>query len=56
MKAKGLIIQNISAQAFVQGIDDDFFAGAMLTLLILIPLVFLKFHKKKNGQKIEIAE
>jgi DHA2 family multidrug resistance protein len=56
MKAKGLILQNISAQAFVQGIDDDFLAGALITLLILIPLVFLKYHKKKNAPKIEITE
>ena len=56
MKAKGLILQNISAQAFVQGIDDDFFVGAMLTLLILIPMLFLKYHKKKNAKKIEMAE
>jgi DHA2 family multidrug resistance protein len=55
-KAKGLIIQNISEQAFVRGIADDFLAGAMITLLILIPLFFLKYHKKKNIKKIEISE
>ena len=31
-RAKGLILQNISAQAFVRGIDDDFLAGALITL------------------------
>ncbi len=56
VKAKGLILQNISAQAFVRGLDDDFLIGALITLLILIPLVFLKYHKKKNGQKIENTE
>jgi DHA2 family multidrug resistance protein len=56
MKAKGLILQNLSAQAFVQGIDDDFFAGAMLTILILIPMLFLKYHKRKNAEKIEMSE
>lgn len=55
-KAKGLILQNVSAQAFVRGLDDDFLMGALITLLILIPLFFLKYHKKKNGQKIEITE
>ncbi|HKB86694.1 MAG TPA: hypothetical protein VKD08_11015, partial [Ignavibacteriaceae bacterium] len=55
-RAKGLILQNISAQAFVRGIDDDFFIGALITLLILIPLFFLKYNKKKKGQKIEITE
>ncbi len=55
-KAKGLILQNISAQAFVQGIDDDFLIGALITLLILLPLFFLKYNKKKKGPKIEITE
>ena len=55
-KAKGLILQNISSQAFVRGIDDDFFIGALITLLIIIPLFFLKYNKKKKGQKIEITD
>jgi len=55
-RAKGLIVGNIYSQAFVSGIDDDFFVGAMITLLILIPLIFLKYHNKKNNQKIEITE
>jgi DHA2 family multidrug resistance protein len=55
-RAKGLILQNISAQAFVQGIDDDFLAGAMITVLILIPWFFLKYHKNKKNKKIEISE
>jgi DHA2 family multidrug resistance protein len=41
-RAKGLILQNV--------------AGALITLLILIPLFFLKYHKKKNNKKIEITE
>ena len=55
-QAKGLIIQNIYEQAFVEGINDDFLIGAIITLLILIPLVFLKYHKKKNAVKIESME
>jgi DHA2 family multidrug resistance protein len=56
IRAKALITQNLVNQAFVQGITDDFFAGAIITLLILIPLLFLRHHKKKTRGKIAAAE
>ncbi len=55
-RAKALIAQHIINQAFIQGIDDDFIVGAAITLLILIPLFFLKYHKKKDGGKVEVME
>jgi DHA2 family multidrug resistance protein len=55
-RAKALIAQNIFGQAFVQGINDDFFAGAVITVLILIPIFFLKIKKSKKHKKIEIME
>lgn len=56
MRAKALIGQNLAGQAFVKGITDDFYVGAIITLFILIPLIFLKYHKKKNGEKVEIMD
>ncbi len=56
LRAKALIAQNLAGQAFIQGIADDFLAGAMLTILILIPLFFLKYHKKTQGAKVEVME
>jgi MFS transporter, DHA2 family, multidrug resistance protein len=56
MKSKALIIRNLTNQAFVQGITDDFMAGAAITLLILIPLFFLRYHKKIKTEKIETME
>ena len=56
IKAKALIVQNVVGQAFIQGINDDFLAGAAITLFILIPLVFLRYHKKKTGEKVELME
>ncbi len=47
-RAKIMIAQNLTGQAFVKGIGDDFLAGAAITIIILIPLFFLK-HKKKNS-------
>ncbi len=55
-RVKALIAQNLASQAFVQGITDDFLAGAIITLFIIIPLFFLKYHKKKAGEKIEAVE
>ncbi|MFZ0456174.1 MAG: DHA2 family efflux MFS transporter permease subunit [Ignavibacteriaceae bacterium] len=55
-RAKALIAQNLAGQAFVQGITDDFYAGAAITLFILVPLFFLRYHKNKTGQKAEMME
>lgn len=56
IKANALIVKNLTGQAFVQGITDDFLAGAIITLFILIPLFFLKYQKKERGGKIETVE
>ena len=55
-RSKALIAQNLTNQAFVQGITDDFLAGAVITLFILIPLIFLRYHKRKKGEKAEMME
>ncbi len=56
IKAKALIIKNVAGQAFVSGISDDFLIGSLITLLILIPWAFLKYHKKKIGEKVELVD
>ena len=56
IRAKYLIAKNISTQAFVSGINDDFLISAALTAILVIPLIFLKTGKKKHGEKIEIME
>ncbi|HED06104.1 MAG TPA: DHA2 family efflux MFS transporter permease subunit [Ignavibacteria bacterium] len=52
LRAKALIVQNVINQAFIQGIADDFLAGAVITILILIPLFFLKYNKKKRDTQV----
>lgn len=42
IQAKMLVVKNLITQAFVQGISDDFFVGAVLTLALVIPLMLLK--------------
>ncbi len=45
-QAKILLLKNITSQAFVQGISNDFYIGAVLTFIMIIPLFFLKTGKK----------
>jgi len=54
-RAKILIAQNLTNQAFVRGIADDFLAGAAITILIIIPLFFLQY-KKKSAKRVEVSE
>ncbi len=56
MRSKALIVKNLTGQAFVQGINDDFLVGSVITLFILIPLFFLQYHKKKKGEKAEMMD
>ncbi len=58
LQAKALIVQNLTGQALVQGITDDFLVGAIITLLIIIPLFFLRYHKqdKGSGEHIEAMD
>ena len=46
VEAKTMLMNNLTSQAFVQGINDDFLIGAILTFLLLIPVFFLKTSNK----------
>jgi DHA2 family multidrug resistance protein len=46
VQAKMLLVKNLTEQAFVQGISNDFLIGAALTFILLIPMIFLKTSKK----------
>ncbi len=56
MKANAMIIQNLTTQAFIQGINDDFLLSSIFTASLIIPLIFLKINKKKKSGKIEMME
>ena len=43
-----IMASNISRQAFIQGIDDDFLVAAFLTILGGVPIIFLHVAKKKK--------
>ncbi len=46
LHAKMMLLRNLTGQAFVQGINDDFLIGAVLTFSLLIPMLLLKTSKK----------
>jgi len=52
MRVKGLIIHNLMSQAFIEGINDDFLFGAIITAIVIIPVFFISARKKKNNNKI----
>jgi len=44
--AKTLLLQNISKQAYISGITDDFWVGSVLTFSLIILILFLRTSKK----------
>jgi len=53
MRAQALVGYNLGLQAFVSAVDDDFFVAAAITILCVIPILFLRNRKKKvQGERI----
>jgi DHA2 family multidrug resistance protein len=51
VQAKTLVVQQLSKEAYIQGIDDDFLIAGVITLVGGIPLFWL--HTKKRSSKKE---
>jgi DHA2 family multidrug resistance protein len=51
IKAQYLLLSNLNKQAYIQGINDDFFVACFITLIGGIPIIFLR-TKKTRIQKI----
>lgn len=49
-QSQALLMQHVSSQAFIQGIDDDFLLAAGITLIGFIP-IFMMRSKKAKAQK-----
>ncbi len=43
-----MIMSNVTKQAFIEGINDDFLIAAFVTLIGGIPVIFLRVKKKKK--------
>jgi MFS transporter, DHA2 family, multidrug resistance protein len=49
-QGKMLLASNISKQAYIQGIDDDFLVAGIITLIALIPTLILRARKQHTEQ------
>jgi len=48
-RARALLTGHLADQAFVAAIADDFLIAAAITALCIIPILFLRVHKKAKG-------
>lgn len=53
-QSQALLMSNLSKQAYIQGIDDDFLLAGIITLIGGIPIIFLK--TKKSNKNIPANE
>ncbi len=45
-QSQGILMGNVSTQAFIEGINDDFLIAALISLIGFIPILLLKSKKK----------
>src|SRR5665647_1808521 len=45
-QGQSMLMSNVSSQAFIQGIDDDFLIAALISVIGFIPIILLKSKKK----------
>jgi MFS transporter, DHA2 family, multidrug resistance protein len=50
-QAKYLVLSHVNQQAYIQGIDDDFWIAAIITLLGLIPVLVMRSKSKTTMVK-----
>jgi len=45
-------LSHVNKQAYIQGIDDDFWIAALITFVGLIPVLLMRTKNKKQPDKI----
>jgi DHA2 family multidrug resistance protein len=48
MQGQAILLSNLNKQAYIQGINDDFFLAGIITLIGGIPILFLRTKKSKT--------
>ena len=51
-QSKYMILSHVNKQAYIQGIDDDFWIAALITFVGLIPVLLMRTKNKKQPDKI----
>jgi MFS transporter, DHA2 family, multidrug resistance protein len=54
-QAQYILQSNVTKQAFIQSIDDDFLLAAIITLVSVVPVFFLKGSKKKLQKQANLS-
>jgi MFS transporter, DHA2 family, multidrug resistance protein len=54
-QAQYILQSNITKQAFIQSIDDDFLLAAIITFVSVVPVFFLKGSKKKLQKQANLT-
>jgi MFS transporter, DHA2 family, multidrug resistance protein len=55
-RAKALLFANVSNQAFVAAIADDFLLAACATAICIVPVFFVRVRKRRGGTQVVAAE
>jgi DHA2 family multidrug resistance protein len=50
-----IIVSNVTKQAYIEGINDDFLIAAVITLIGGVPVLFLRVRKKKKHLPGEVV-
>ncbi len=50
-QGKYLIVQHVSKQAYIAGIDDDFWVAAIITLVSIVPVIIMRSKSNKSIAK-----
>jgi DHA2 family multidrug resistance protein len=56
MRANALIASHISTQAFISAVCDDFLVASMITIVALVPILFLRVRKRNKSEHVVVSE
>ena len=52
MRATALIASHISTQAFIRAVCDDFLVASIITIVAVIPILFLRVRKREKSELV----
>ena len=56
LRAKALLYSHVGKQAFVQAVCDDFLLAAAISIVGVLPILFLRTHKQKKTVKPDVMD